>query len=1186
MDKDSAHFERVCLGAQSPDNETRVKAEKAYQQMRLQPHIYFPCLFRVLKDTKHANVRIFCCVMLRQDVKPSSNVWKASTGSLREQVKHETLILLKSVKDNAGLRTALTEVVGVLAARSLTTEDEEKTWPELPLLVTQLIQANNPGQVESGLTLAGTIAEYAIDKLRSNGKLLQEIHLIISKTLQTKLTDNNRGLTSLKVAASKALVSTLLSLEPKGRSTSAFGQLIPGLFGTIGEVGSSANDEDLSKLLEQAMVLVCDKFHLVLPVAPQVIELCVKIAAHKKLSRPNSRMALNIIVQVASRGRSNIKNLSIIRDRVIPVAFSFLKMLEFDAEEWASRGSTDFEEEDFRVGMETIDYLSCCLGEAFFPGLWQLLPHAFTSKEWVERHAGLMAICAACEGSAKEIVRQLEALVKAIIPLVTKDPHPRVRWAALNCIAHLCAEFSPALQQAFGRPLLEAIVSAMRNRSNPARVTAHATTCLVDFCAKDESHTIRGYLDEILPAIAAVFQLASRDAKQPDNAKTSDFSSSSSSKKASSSSASFCFSLSPSSPSSPSDPRIIAAAMGALAAVSGAADEACFARVYHMFMPVVMRVLQAARDHTVAQHRKQSQPEGRDMAPRSLEHDLWMQELVSNTVHCIGVLAGLSSRQMFEKDAKQVMTLLATLQQASGASSPCQERVLEAFTSISHTLKEGFGPYLTYTIPPLLRVLETKDEDVYHSVPEDEQEGLDQEGKEGYELYIINVRGLGRQRVAVNTIKIDEMASACLQLSEYARNLPNAFIPFLQESAKRIFPLVSYQASPRVRLPAVQAAPSIIACATSKAPSEGFQLLMVSLKHYARAIEEEVEPSYMEVSLMSLSEAIDGVRTQLSADTCESIDKLCCEVMKNSLQRRAEYKNRLSDESVDDEEREEIQGDIDAETKMTGAVIEVVKSLLRNTGNKYLNIFSRRLLGLFSGFLRHPLPALQNAGLCCLSDVMEVAGQNPTTIKYAAKLTPIAVQKCKSSDSVDVRHSAAYTLGVCAQILSRQEFGQYYRESVVALVRVIEMGSSPTQGDDHGAAADNAISALAKVAVGMGVEAKREILGRWLFYLPCNTDFEEAKKVHRQLCEFLSNEHDAKVLYGDGKRNTPKLLSVFAEVVERGEQIADQETITAIRRHIITLLDQLGPNGFEKILSMLDTEQRRRLQKVAAALRK
>ena len=91
-------------------------------------------------------------------------------------------------------------------------------------------------------------------------------------------------------------------------------------------------------------------------------------------------------------------------------------------------------------------------GKALLPVAFMYIPALLASHDWMQRHAGLMAIAAIAEGTHQIMEKELGNVVSYVRPtsrpvvswtqlhrdsLVTpmfKDPHPRVRFATCQCM--------------------------------------------------------------------------------------------------------------------------------------------------------------------------------------------------------------------------------------------------------------------------------------------------------------------------------------------------------------------------------------------------------------------------------------------------------------------------------------------------------------------------------------------------------------------------------------------------------------------------------------------------------------------------------------------------------------------------------------------------------------------------------
>mmetsp|Transcript_31545 Transcript_31545/g.76979 ORF Transcript_31545/g.76979 Transcript_31545/m.76979 type:complete len:1145 (-) Transcript_31545:146-3580(-) len=1144
MDKAAQQFEQVALAAMSPNNAVRSKAEGMYRSMRTQPAVYVEALFQTLSHTNHGNVRVFCCVMLRQDVNPESKVWQSAPPQTRQLIKKQLMSLLSKPMDRK-LRRLLTDATGLLSSHTFS----EGKWDDLLPFVLQQAKSRDAGMVCTGLGLVATLVEFANETLQK-ARAYPPIHKVVGSALNSKPKDNNDSSTfAVMQAAAKALVELLISITPEDQSLRVFAELIPSLFQVMSSLARAHQDEELTACVDEATKLVSHRWFLVEPLAEKVLELLSQIATEQHIEDGVKRQAMAMISEMLGRGRSKIRKMGIVRTRLVPLAFAYLRKLELSVEEWAAKGSFDFEEEDFRVGMETMDYLSCHLGEeVFFPVLWDIVRPALSSSNWVDRHSSMMAICAALEGSAKAMCSKLEMLVKAVVPLIRSDPHPRVRWAAINIVAHLCNEFAPAIQEAFGQILLEAVTSAMTEPKQIARVAAHAALCIVDFCKSDTSRQIIKYRNQVLKSL---FYLISQGSNK-------------------------------------SDARVLSAAMAAIPAVievefgpenyddDDEEYEADAKQSRKSLEPeIYRRSLQGAVDIlkyglNKGQQLKQAGKEGK-------EESLWLMEMRSNAIRCVGILAECVRSEDFAKDAKQVMSFVSQAQRDLDQNDTAQEKILEVYTKISSVLKEAFSPYLKHVVPPLLANATRKGE-AWKNLPDEGGPSNEQIAEQnGLEVYEVNVHGVGTKRVVINTALIDSKAGACLRLGEYAQNLPEAFFQYLKQTVDAIIPLIAFEGSPRIRIPAMRAVPHLVRCASRKNPELGMKLWIQTLKGYERACAMEDEPQHLGAVLLSLSDAIDEVKPPIGPQFWEGLDKLMLRIIHGTLGRRAEYDARLKMVGVDDQEIEEIEESLDGEDHMIGFLSEVVKSLVKNTKGGYLKSFHKNLLGQFSRFMGDDSsPALQCVGICCICEVLGVAGpQNPLSKEYARKFLPQSIKRSEHP-SVDVRQSAVFAVGLCAEILGPKEFSPHGREAMNILTRNIT-GPKSREGE-NGPCADNAISSVAKICKIMGPDVRKSVLPTWTTWLPCKSDPSEAMVVHEHLVKFLMGG-DEKYILGENKRNLPKLFKIFSTVLG-SEDLANAKTKKEMRAIASKLLQNMNGAARSRLMELLSTEERNILLKV------
>lgn len=64
------------------------------------------------------------------------------------------------------------------------------------------------------------------------------------------------------------------------------------------------------------------------------------------------------------------------------------------------------------------------------------------------------------------MVKNLDSVVSMVLGSF-RDPHPRVRWAAINTIGQLSTDLGPDLQVQYHQQVLPALASAMDDFQNP-----------------------------------------------------------------------------------------------------------------------------------------------------------------------------------------------------------------------------------------------------------------------------------------------------------------------------------------------------------------------------------------------------------------------------------------------------------------------------------------------------------------------------------------------------------------------------------------------------------------------------------------------------------------------------------------------------------------------------------------------
>ncbi|KZP09493.1 ARM repeat-containing protein [Athelia psychrophila] len=161
----------------------------------------------------------------------------------------------------------------------------------------------------------------------------------------------------------------------------------------------------------------------------------------------------------------------------------------------------------------SLDRLACALGgRAVLPPAFQYIPSMLASYDWRLRHAGLMAVGAIGEGTSKVMVHELGKVVELVLPMFG-DAHPRVRYAACQCVGQLCTDLEEVIQEQYGANLFSVLIPTLE--APEPRVHAHAAAALINFCEGVERDTLLPYLDPIVERLLKLLNPAGDGDAQP-----------------------------------------------------------------------------------------------------------------------------------------------------------------------------------------------------------------------------------------------------------------------------------------------------------------------------------------------------------------------------------------------------------------------------------------------------------------------------------------------------------------------------------------------------------------------------------------------------------------------------------------------------------------------------------------------
>ncbi|KAL5767885.1 hypothetical protein ACOSP7_014471 [Xanthoceras sorbifolium] len=594
---------------------------------------------------------------------------------------------------------------------------------------------------------------------------------------------------------------------------------------------------------------------------------------------------------------------------------------------------------------------------------------------------------------------------------------------------------------------------------------------------------------------------------------------------------------------------------GALTALASVADSSQeqFQKYYDAVMPYLKAILVNANDKS-----------NRMLRAKSME--------------CISLVGMAVGKDKFRDDAKQVMEVLMSLQGSQmEADDPTTSYMLQAWARLCKCLGQDFIPYMSVVMPPLLQSAQLKPDVTITSADSDVDFDDDDES--------IETITLGDKRIGIKTSVLEEKATACNMLCCYADELKEGFFPWIDQVATTLVPLLKFYFHEEVRKAAVSAMPELLCSAklaVEKGQSQGRnesyikQLTDYIIPALVEALHKEPEVEICASMLDSLNECIQIAGPLLDERQVRSIVNEIKQMMTASSSRKQERADRAKAEDFDAEEGEMLKEENELEEEVFDKVGDCLATLIKTFKASFLGFFDELSSYLTPMWGKDRTAEERRIAICIFDDVVEHCRE--AALKYYDTYLPFLLEACNDANP-DVRQSAVYGIGVCA------EFGGSVFKPLVgeALSRLNAVIMHPNAlHSDNVMAYDNAVSALGKICQFHrdSIDAA-QVVPAWLSCLPIKGDLIEAKVVHDQLCSMVERS-DGEIL-GPNHQYLPKIVTIFAEVLCAGKDLATEQTASRMINLLRQLQQSLPPSTLASTWSSLQPQQQLALQSILSS---
>jgi len=576
-----AEFERVVDAILGADNAARTAGERWMGELKQRdPSAFLLCLLTLLQSSNQAQSRQFAAIILRQNllVNSSSPAWKQSGADTKKRLQ-DGLLQLYCTEPNASLRRKITDCVAATATRisgltprfnlatnekgiitgtqkqKETAPDQQTQWPELMPCMLTVAQNNAPQTKQSTLDLMSRLAEF-------NPSVLTP-HLPACKSIIIGgLKDQSMEVRLSGMQACISLLLALIELDPSHATSNHLQETVPLMFEVLGSAFQQADEETIVHAVGVLDDLASANPKFLKNHLRPIVACMVQMAACQQLEAATRRVCVRFLLTLAEEGKGMVRKVSEFATQVIPLAFGMLQELQHTPE-WDDVNAIDVGDDDdgfenYKFGGEAISQLSMSLGgKIFMQVISPILDQALKSSQWNARHAALIAIAKMAKGVDKHLETKLKTIMHTyIVPLALNDPHHRVRWAAVDCVAYLSDAFAE-FPDTYTEEVFTILLGCMQP-TNHWRIIAHACLCFPDFCRDLDKSKLLQYCDRFLTAAVACLQMSQ-------------------------------------------SPKVVENALGAVSAVAHVCEKD-FERYYESFMPGVKGIIMSTAGDERAKH--------------------------------------------------------------------------------------------------------------------------------------------------------------------------------------------------------------------------------------------------------------------------------------------------------------------------------------------------------------------------------------------------------------------------------------------------------------------------------------------------------------------------------------------------------------------------------------------------------
>ena len=1175
---DLSSVHSLLSAALSKHNGERQSAERSIDShLSHHPAAFILSLLHLLASSPADNVRSLAAIVLRRELtRGEPLLYDQLPEHLQPAVKSALLASLLR-EPSSHVRNLLGDAIAELAGCLL----YKGEWAELLPFTCDMARNGRDEQVVLALSILGKLSR-TVDNVEQH---VADIAAVLSTCIvhssvdvqcaavdtvckllsQLELPEQRKAL-SKAFPAILALLVRLVQAGDEQRAIKVIGSLLELLAKGEGEGElMKASMDRFAVLMSVTVCAATPVFHLLTSSLPSaaVSSLSGFVSSLSSCSSPLSaelrHMSMEWLVSFCEDQPRLVRRSKSFITATLLSAFSLLlSATHTPLQQWAAAAATEEDEGEDSVGfgLMTVDRLAEAVQGAKLGPILLPLYHSMSSpsSSWEYQHAAIQLVTQAAE------VLPFEDLPIPSILAFLSSSHPRVRYAAVECVGQLALDFKPHLQEQSHEQCFSALLPCLTSVDWP-RVQCMTAIAYYNLCVDLEESILDLYAASLLDVLLSLLSHSVRPVQEQ-----------------------------------------VLQTVGAVATAS----PNVFGSYYQRVMALLQHVIVEAKGKELAMLRARAM-EAATMIGQSVSREQFRPDAIELTRLFL---------QLMQQEGEAGEMGLA-------ADDVSEQFLLQAWTRIASVMGEEFSPMLERLLPALFKAAAQHVDGVLRLEGADEGEAADEERMIAFEQSLEDKTNALRMLNAFAMDLpagmfpfVEQCTGIVLPLLSYylsldIRSYAITLLPLLLKSA-----LTAYK-SGRCDVPYVRSLLSAIVTALlDRFKTEDSTELKEQLVSALRECVEDAK------ELGIARDTIDAAGLSVVGEALIrmlEVSRLHIEAIEAKMEAEED-----DEDGMDEESMMTMEAAIAKEDSLHYVIADCVGTLIKSHGRLFRPTFERLRDEILSVLVGKAGEKSKCVSVYLFDDMLEFGEMDdkadvdallalfmPHIIDAVAPFAPprpvqsSAVSSTASSSSsssaassppsrqsAPLRQACAYGLGTCA---SRHpaSFLPYLDQAVHALLAAIESreGRLAESEDDERVAVsdlDNCISALGKVAVMEALSSsgrRAPLLHAWLFALPLRDDFEEGSSVYGQLVE-LVERHDTSLL-GD-EAAVLQVLYVLSTAVNThfvGGEASE------LNQRVIAILNEMKRHGYggsgsgqKSKLHGMSSEQRQKVQQVLEAI--